>query len=44
MRGFEVANLDDLLNEIGKDRTMGILADYSCTLNADIEDFLKNKP
>ena len=43
MRGFEIANLDDLLSEIGKERTAGILADYSCPLNADIEDFLKHK-
>lgn len=43
MKGFEIANLDDLLSEIGKEKTESILADYSCPLNADIEDFLKHK-
>lgn len=43
MKGFEIANLDDLLSVLGKEKTESILADYSCPLNDDIEDFLKHK-
>lgn len=43
MKGFKVANLDNLLEVIGKEKAMQRLADYSCPLNPDIEDFLKTK-
>ena len=43
MKGFKVANLDNLLEVIGKEKTTHCLADYSCPLNPDIEDFLKTK-
>ena len=40
MDGFKVTNLDLLLETIGEDQTQAILADYSCPINTDIEDFL----
>lgn len=43
MTGYTQINLQDLLNEIGEDRTKSILSDFCCPLNADVEDFLKNK-
>lgn len=41
MNGFQMANLDLMLSEIGEDNTKKILAEYSCPLNADIEDFFE---
>lgn len=43
MAGFEIANLDDMLEIIGEDTTKAILANYSCPMNPDIEDFLQHK-
>lgn len=43
MTGFKIANLDMFLEQIGEDKTVSLLADYSCPLNPDVEDFLKNK-
>ena len=37
------ANLVDLLEAIGEDRTKSILSDFSCPLNKDIDDFLHTK-
>lgn len=41
MTGFRIAKLDSFLESIGEEKTRAILADYSCPLNADVEDFLK---
>ena len=43
MTGFKEVNISVLLEEIGEEETKKILADYSCPLNADIEDFIHNK-
>ncbi len=40
MIGYDVLTLDALMSEIGEEKTLSILADYSCPLNADIEHFL----
>ena len=36
-------NLDDIIEEFGEDRARSILADFSCGLNKDVEDFLRTK-
>lgn len=41
--GFKVISLNDLLEQIGEDRTKEILSSFSCPLNFDVESFLKNK-
>ena len=43
MEGFNIASLGLLLETIGEEKTQSILADYSCPINADIEDFLLHK-
>ena len=43
MKGFQIANLETLIESIGEDRACALFADYSCPMNADIEDFLLRK-
>lgn len=43
MTGFKEVNLSILLEEIGEEKVKAFLADYSCPMNEDIEDFLRNK-
>ena len=43
MNGYKEINLETLAEAIGEDKTKRILADYSCPLNPDIEDFARNK-
>lgn len=41
--GFWQAKLPDMIEAIGEDETRKILSTFSCPLNPDIEDFIKNK-
>lgn len=43
MEEYLQINLSNLLKVIGENGTNSILSDFSCPLNKDIEDFLKNK-
>ena len=43
MTGFKVVNLAVLVEEIGEDAAKGILSDFSCPLNKDVEYFLQHK-
>lgn len=43
MEEYIQINLSNLLKEIGEDRTNSVLSTFSCPVNKDIEDFLKNK-
>jgi len=43
MTGYSQFNLFEILAQIGEDRTKTILADFSCPLNCDVEEFLKLK-
>lgn len=43
MTGYSQINLFDMIAQIGEDRTKTILADFSCPLNCDVEEFLKLK-
>lgn len=36
-------NLEDVIENYGEDRTKSILADFSCELNKDVEDFIRTK-
>lgn len=36
-------NLEDVIENYGEDRTKAILADFSCELNKDVEDFIRTK-
>ena len=36
-------NLEDIVEQYGEDRAKAILADFSCELNRDVDDFLKTK-
>lgn len=42
-RKYIKINLEDIVEEYGEDRTKAILADFSCELNKDVDDFLKTK-
>jgi hypothetical protein len=43
MADYKVVNLRDTLESIGEDSTNTVLSSYSCPLNDDIEQFLKQK-
>lgn len=45
MSGYYGVNLIDILNdsELGENAAKSILSNFSCPLNSDVEDFLKNK-
>lgn len=36
-------NLEDIVEKYGEDRAKSILADFSCEINRDVDDFLKTK-
>ncbi len=40
---FVEINLSDMIEQMGEDETKIILSSFSCPLNKDIENFLKNK-
>lgn len=41
MSGYQIVHLDDMLKELGEDKTIAILSSFSCPLNKDVEYFLK---
>lgn len=41
--GYKIINLKDIYNSIGEKKTKEILNDYNCSLNCDVEYFLKEK-
>lgn len=43
MIGYNIANLEHIIDELGEDRTKEILSSFSCALNPDVEKFLKEK-
>lgn len=43
MDGYVKVLLSDMVEEIGEDKTQDILSDFSCPMNADVEDFLRKK-
>lgn len=43
MRGYKVANLKIMLEELGEERTIELLSNFSCPLNEDVEVFLRKK-
>lgn len=36
-------NILDMLKAIGEEKMMKLLSDFSCPLNAEVEDFVRNK-
>ncbi len=40
MKGFNVTNLQHMVEELGEDRTKSILLNFSCPLNRDVERFI----
>ena len=43
MTGYKIANLKIVLEELGEERTVGLLSNFSCPLNEDVEMFLHRK-
>lgn len=43
MTGYRVVNLALLIDELGEDTAKGILSNFSCPLNPDVEQFLSVK-
>lgn len=43
MAGYNLVNLNILLEELGEDQTAEILSAFSCPLNPDVEYFLRRK-
>lgn len=43
LTGYKVVALKELIEAVGEDAVKGILSDFSCPLNADVEMFLREK-
>lgn len=43
MRGYTLVNLKELLQQLGEEETKGLLSNFSCPLNPDVEYFLHTK-
>lgn len=43
MKGFNVTNLQHMVEELGEDRTKSILLDFCCSINDDVEYFIRHK-
>lgn len=43
MTGYSIVVLDEMISELGEERTKNILSSFSCPLNKDVENFLKHK-
>ena len=43
MTGYRIVNLLDLIEELGEDAARGILSEFSCPMNQDVESFLSGK-
>ena len=43
MDGYGLVLLSEMVEEIGEEKTREVLSNFSCPLNKDVEDFLKNK-
>ena len=43
MKGYKIINLKDIYNTIGEQETKEILNNFECTLNKDVEYFLRQK-
>ena len=42
MTGYQLVLLKDMVDELGEKKTNGILSQFSCPLNLDVESFLHN--
>ena len=40
---YSIIRLGDMLSEIGEETTKGILANFSCSLDADVEYFIREQ-
>lgn len=43
MTGYFVVNLKEMVAQIGEEKAKSLLSDFSCPLNADVENFLRIK-
>ena len=43
MSGYLIVNLSNMLGELEEEEVKKILSSFSCPLNKDVEEFLKNK-
>lgn len=43
MTGYIQVNLQDMINDLGEEKTEEIIKSFECPLNKDVEDFLKYK-
>lgn len=43
MAGYKIVNLKDIIDELGENKGREIILDFSCPLNFDVENFLKEK-
>lgn len=43
MPKYKQINLQDMIEEIGEDRTKDILSDFLCDKNMDVQEFLRRK-
>ncbi len=42
MSGYNIIRLSDIVTELGEEKALSILSDFSCPVNPDIENFLKS--
>lgn len=40
---YKIINLNDMISELGEEKSKEILSDFYCPQNKDVQDFLKIK-
>ncbi len=43
LTGYNLVNLEELVLQVGEERTKEILSDFCCPMNSDVEYFLRHK-
>lgn len=43
LTGYNLVNLEELVSQVGEERSKEILSDFCCPMNGDVEYFLRHK-
>ena len=43
MTGYTIVSVEEIVKQLGEERCEGILSQFSCPLNKDVESFIRDK-
>lgn len=43
LTGFNLVNLENMVNAVGEDKVKSVLSEFSCPKNKEVEGYLRNK-